>query len=432
MTEFDGKRLTQAVMNLPADAIRRGEYSDKYFENVVKILSGLRSSDRSGLGDSIVEAQIFNRRAPYALVGGVDAALALLRHASGGPNQNDAWRDLEVEAVHDGAITEYDGHPDSVHPVIRIRGCYHDFALLETPILGYLTRISRIATNVYETLKAAAGKPVLFFPARFDLPEVQAADGYAYWLAVQRYWHERSGANRAIASSHAHVSTDVQGHWWGGRGTGTTPHALIALFRGDTAAAMVAFAEHLPLETPRIVLADFNNDVVRGALDTLDAYWPRYRDAYLEGDNDGVWRWTLNGVRIDTSGNLLDASLADPADKGVSPALVRALRAALDSWSPGEASPELAAVAEQFARRVQIVVTGGFNAARIASFEEDRVPVDVYGVGSSLLVNDKSTSTDFTMDVVRANIGGDWVNVAKVGRRAGDNPGLRRVDLAEL
>jgi hypothetical protein len=34
--------------------------------------------------------------------------------------------------------------------------------------------------------------------------------------------------------------------------------------------------------------------------------------------------------------------------------------------------------------------------------------------------------------VVRAKIAGEWVSVAKVGRRAGDNPALRRVDLTEL
>ena len=70
---------------------------------------------------------------------------------------------------------------------MRVRGRYRDFALLETPTLGILTRASRVATNVYETLVAARGKPVLFFPARFDLHEVQAADGYAYNIAVQRF-----------------------------------------------------------------------------------------------------------------------------------------------------------------------------------------------------------------------------------------------------
>jgi nicotinate phosphoribosyltransferase len=143
-------------------------------------------------------------------------------------------------------------------------------------------------------------------------------------------------------------------------------------------------------------------------------------------------RWTLRGVRVDTAGNLLDASLTDPADKGVSPVLVRTLRAALDAWSPEGMAPGLNSAVDQFSRGIQIVVTGGFNAARIAKFEEERVPVDVYGVGSSLLINDKTTSTDFTMDIVRAKIDGQWTDVAKVGRRAGDNPALRRVDLTEL
>ncbi|GIK29347.1 MAG: hypothetical protein BroJett007_24850 [Chloroflexota bacterium] len=41
MTLFDGNRLTQDVMALPMDAIRRGLYSDKYFENTIAILAGL-------------------------------------------------------------------------------------------------------------------------------------------------------------------------------------------------------------------------------------------------------------------------------------------------------------------------------------------------------------------------------------------------------
>ena len=39
------------------------------------------------------------------------------------------------------------------------------------------------------------------------------------------------------------VSTDAQASWWGGRGVGTVPHALIAAFGGDTVAAARAFAD---------------------------------------------------------------------------------------------------------------------------------------------------------------------------------------------
>ncbi|MCU0474955.1 MAG: nicotinate phosphoribosyltransferase [Anaerolineae bacterium] len=440
MTLFDGKRLTQNVMHLPIDGLRRGDYSDKYFANVERVLVGaFKRSLRYGqvtpakpmpagyadelVGDVVVEAQIFNRRSPWALVGGVDAALAMVRHAT----RWDAWAGLEVEAVHDGVLTAYDGQPETVQPVLKIRGKYRDFALLETPMLGVLTRISRVATNVLEVLRVSDGKPILFFPARFDLPDVQASDGYAYWLAVQRYNHETG------RQTVARVSTDAQGAWWGGRGGGTIPHALIAAFLGDTAAAMLAVARELDTDTPRIVLADFNNDAIRDALATLDAYWPHYKAAWQGGDQHSMRQWTLNGVRLDTAGNLLDASLSDPADKGVSPSLVRAMRRALDgAWERWNEAGAAAAEAQAYCRRVQIVVTGGFNRERVERFERERVPVDVYGVGSSLLANDKATGTDFTMDVVRAKLGGQWADVAKIGRRAGVNPDLQPVDLGVL
>ena len=37
------------------------------------------------------------------------------------------------------------------------------------------------------------------------------------------------------------------------------------------------------------------------------------------------------------------------------------------------------------------------------------------------------TNTDFTADVVRVRIAGEWVDMAKVGRRACDNPKMERV-----
>ncbi len=113
---------------------------------------------------------------------------------------------------------------------------------------------------MYETLIAANGKPVLFFPARFDLHEVQAADGYAYQIAIERY-------NMDHASTIGpYVSTDAQGDWWGGSGGGTVAHAAIAAFLGDTTEAMLAFARVLPTDIPRIALVDFNNNSVADSL----------------------------------------------------------------------------------------------------------------------------------------------------------------------
>jgi len=41
----------------------------------------------------------------------------------------------------------------------------------------------------------------------------------------------------------------------------------------------------------------------------------------------------------------------------------------------------------------------------------------------------EGTSNDFTADVVRVRLDGNWIDMAKVGRRPCDNPLLERVPL---
>ncbi len=446
MTIFDRKRLTNATFRLDVKGLRRGYYSDKYFDNVVRVLTALSQQQYTfqgksprpvpnevsqlAVGDIVVEAQIFNRRAPIALIAGIDVALAMLRYATGyydGKQWVETWSSLEVDAVQDGAMTYYDGDPENVLTVLEIRGRYRDFALLETPILGVLSRASRIATNVYEVLQVSNGKSILFFPARFDLPEAQAVDGYAYWLAIERYNREYNQHLLPL------VSTDAQASWWGGRATGTVPHALIACFLADDVEAMVQFARHIPIETPRIVLADFNNDTIGSARATLTAFWEQYRQAFVNAHEEDRRRWTLYGVRLDTSSKLRDKSLGPDDPRGVNPVLVRTVRAALDTaWEGWDVPHDLLDVAKAYCRNTRIIVSGGFNRDKIEQFERARVPVDAYGVGSSFLNNSADTNTDFTMDVVRVKINDEWVDMAKVGRRPCDNPDLQRVNLGEL
>jgi nicotinate phosphoribosyltransferase len=452
MSLFDRARLTNAVFKLDVERMRRGWYSDKYFENVEAMLRQLAAEGKgydgrfpsargaalagADVGNMEVEIQWFTRRSGRTVVVGVDKALAMLRHCTGafdGERFVETWQQLEVEAVHDGCVVTYNGDPLQVQPIIRARGRYRDFALLETPTLGILTRASRVATNVYNTLAAARGKPVLFFPARFDLHEVQAADGYAYNIAVQRFnldYGQRVGA---------FVSTDAQGDWWGGAGGGTVAHAAIACFFGDTAAAMLAFARTRPASIPRIALVDFNNDSVADALRTLDAMFDAYRALVDAGNEEEARKHVLYGVRLDTSGSVRDVNvppLGDPAlDLGVTPRLVFIVRQALDrAWERWSLPENWIERAKAYCRDVKIVVTGGFNPQKIERFERLGVPADIYGVGSSLFNNSESagTQTDFTADVVRVKAHGEWIDLAKVGRRACDNSDLQAVDLRDL
>ena len=446
MSIFDGNRLTNETFKLDIDRMRRGWYSDKYFENINRMLTvlsgeGYRYSGRHNnlpgrlspediaTGEVEVEMQWFGRRRGKTVVVGVDKALAMLRHCTGYFDGNrfiDTSDRLEVWAVQDGCVVNYDGDPANIQPVLRVCGRYRDFALLETPTLGGLTRSSRVATNVYDTFVAARGKPVLFFPARFDLHEVQAADGYAYNIAVQRFNLDHAKELGPF------ISTDAQGDWWGGAGGGTVAHAAIAVFLGDTAEAMLQFARVLPASVPRIALVDFNNDSVRDSLDVLGTLFNRYRQLIEAGNAEEAAKYKLYGVRLDTSGSIRDVSvppLGDPSlDLGVTPRLVFNVRQALDAaWQGWELPASWRDAAREYCHGVKIVVSGGFNPDRISRFEYLRVPVDIYAVGSYLFNNNGSTVTDFTADVVRIKIRGEWVDMAKVGRAPRDNPDLKRV-----
>jgi len=446
MSFFDGKRLDNETFKLDIERMRKGWYTDKYFTNLMIMLEKLASSNHPFqgskfripnqlldkeiiTGDIEVEMQWFTRRQGQTIVVGVDKALAMLKHCTGyweGENFIDTSKNLKVWAIQDGCKVFSDGDPLNVRPVIRVQGRYRDFAILETPTLGILTRASRVATNVYQTLLASKGKPVLFFPARFDLHEVQAADGYAYNIAVKRFNYDFANQIDTF------VSTDAQGDWWGGSGGGTVAHAAIASFMGDTAEAMINFAKLLPSDIPRIALVDFNNDCVNDSTKVCKIMFENYLKEIAKGDLDSAKKFILYGVRLDTSGSLRDISvqpMGDPTlDLGVNPRLVFNVRQALDNvWKTWNIDPNMKQQAKEYCENVKIVVSGGFNPEKISRFEKLLVPVDIYAVGSYLFDNHGPTVTDYTADVVRVKIKDEWVDMAKVGRKHLDNPDLERV-----
>ncbi|MBA3945484.1 MAG: nicotinate phosphoribosyltransferase [Herpetosiphonaceae bacterium] len=449
MTIFDHQRLAPDVFKLDVERMRAGWYSDQYFANIIGMLTDLAHQGyRFGgtspylddldidlqsvdIGNLVVEMQWFTRRKPFSVVAGVDKALAMLETCTGYLEDgvfHSTWDRLQVEAVQDGTIVHYGGDPRQVEPVIKVRGRYRDFALVETPTLGALTRGTRVATNVYNVLVAAHGKSVLFFPARFDAHEVQAADGYAYNIAVQRFNHDFAQQTGSF------ISTDAQGDWWGGFGGGTIAHAAIAAFLGDTAETMMAFAATRPVDVSRIALVDFLNDCVGTTLDVMDKMFARYKVLMDAGCEAEAQKFKLFGVRPDTGGTMRDVSVppigAKKVDMGVNPRLCFFLRSAIDSaWQRWNLEGDWLQRGQEWCRDVKIVVTGGFSPAKIRRFEELNVPVDIYGVGSSLFSNSDAdgTNNDFTADIVRVQIEGRWYNMAKVGRQPCGNPMLERI-----
>ena len=309
-----------------------------------------------------VVMQVFGKGRAY--LGGSDEAIAILKLCAV------EWSELTVHALYDG---------DEIKPwetVLTIEGPYDAFAHLETLYLGVLARRTRVGTNTRLVVEAAKPKEVMFFPARHDHWLVQTGDGYAAHIAG------------AIG-----VSTDAQASWWGSEGIGTVPHAIIAAYAGDTVLASRKFAQYMPEHVRLITLVDFDNDSVGTSLAVARALGSR-----------------LYGVRLDTSETMVDQSIIPQMGTfhptGVNPQLVWNVRRALDR--------------EGF-QHVKIVVSGGFDVDKIRHFEELGVPVDAYGVGSSLFRG--GGHFDFTADVVMV----DGKPCAKVGREYRENPRLEKV-----
>ncbi|WP_335871306.1 nicotinate phosphoribosyltransferase [Bacillus sp. 2205SS5-2] len=353
-------RLTNQTFKFD-ERVKEGWFSAVYFLKTREIAKKHKSN-------SIVTMQFFQKE--NAVLCGTDEVIALLHTFADNPS------DLEIHSLKDG---------DKISPfetVLTVKGLYQDFGYLEGMIDGILARRTSVATNVYNVTKAAGlsgkQKPVIFMGDRDDHFTQQAGDGYASFI----------GGSTAQA-------THAMNEWWGKQGMGTMPHALIQLFDGDIVAATEAYRDTFP-QDDLVALVDYNNDVITDSL----------KVARVFGDE-------LMGVRVDTSRTLIDKYFLrnqhllgtfDP--RGVNAELIFALRKALDN--------------EGF-HHVQIVVSGGFHEKRITEFEKSGVPVDVYGVGGSLL----KIGIGFTGDNVLIN-GKDQ---AKAGRKYRPNSRLVKVEM---
>lgn len=354
------KRLTNQTFKFD-ERVGEGWFSAVYFLKTKEIVERFKPDNR-------VTMQFFQKE--HAVLCGTDEVIALIKTFANNPEE------LEIHSLKDG---------DEISPfetVLTITGPYQNFGFLEGIIDGILARRTSVATNVYNVNKAAATsgiqKPIIFMGDRDDHYITQAGDGYAAYI----------GGSTAQA-------THAMNEWWGKQGMGTMPHALIQMFDGDVVEAAKAYYETYP-EEDLMVLVDYNNDCIVDALKVAREF----------GDK-------LAAVRVDTSRTMVDhyfirnpevLGTFDP--RGVNGPLIYALREALN---------------EEGCQHVKIVVTGGFNEKRIKEFEEQKVPVDMYGVGSSLL----KIHIGFTGDNVILN----GKPAAKAGRKFRPNHRLEKVEL---
>ncbi|MEM7099118.1 MAG: nicotinate phosphoribosyltransferase [Pseudomonadota bacterium] len=346
------KRLHPKVFSLQTAWLRDGFFTDKYFYRARQILN-------KDAHNPDVLMQVFCRT--HAVLCGIDEAIAILKTGCD-------FDELSVNALYDG------DHVTPWETVMTIQGPYEVFAHLETLYLGVLARGTRIATHTRDIVNAANRKKILFFGARHDHYLTQVPDGYAAFIG---------GADA--------VATDAHGTLFDQPGSGTIPHALIAAYGGDSVLAAQKFVEHQDGSVDLVALVDFENDCVNTSLNIAQALGSK-----------------LKGVRLDTSGALVDKSLQGSTEErpGVNPELVNRVRTALD--------------AEGY-QDVQIYISGGITVQRINEFEAAQAPVDAYGVGSSILAN--QGRFDFTADIVQVN----GQHLSKEGRMLNPNDRLTPV-----
>ncbi len=171
------------------------------------------------------------------------------------------------------------------------------------------------------------------------------------------------------------------------------PHALIQMCDGDICKAADIYLDTFP-DRKVTALIDYHNNVV-------------YDSVMLAKHMNGM----LQAVRVDTSKSLIDHYFDDKDTSGFDPhgvckELIFALRKILD---------------DNGFDYVKIIVSSGFDAKKIEEWVKLKVPVDTYGVGTSLVNN---TTVGFTGDLVTL----DGHPQAKEGRRDIPSSRLQKVN----
>ena len=253
-------------------------------------------------------------------------------------------------------------HIEAGEVALRVKAPYGSLGLYETAICGMLAHSTGWATAARECVDAAGETPVVAIGARNVHPNVAAIMDYA-----------------SVKGGCVSCSTIQGARLAGVTPAGNMPHAL-NLVIGDTVKAIESFDRHMPQEVPRVALVDTFKDEAEEALNVARSL-----------------REKLRGIRLDTP----------PERGGVTHELVKEVRARLD----------LAGF-----RHVEIMVTGGFTAARIRHFIANGAPVDTFGVGTYIAA---AAPNPFTSDIHEI----EGRPIAKRGRTPGvtTNPRLDRV-----
>jgi nicotinate phosphoribosyltransferase len=287
--------------------ILSGKTTDIYFERTVDVLR------KKGI-DPIVHAEVTVSGMPdgssWGVLAGIDDALSLFEN-----------KDVQVYGLPEGTVFFPNGKSGVKTPVLSIEGPYTEFAVLETPMLGFLCHTSGMVTRTAQVRKAAGDKTLLSFGARRTHPAITPQVEYAAYIGGC------DGVSCVLGADLLDMTA-----------SGTMPHALIIVFE-DQIKAWQAFDEHVPEDVPRIAIVDTYSDEVAEAITAAEN---------VQG---------LSGVRLDTP----------KSRRGDFRKIIEEVRWELDIRGHED---------------VKIYVSGGLDQQKLIDLQD--APVDGYGVGGAI------------------------------------------------
>ncbi len=322
------------------------KYASKYFIDTIKITDKMKHK---------VTLRFFSFQDKYILAG-----MKQVREIIEKEIPKKLLSSLTIYSKQDGDLIS------KKEPVLVIEGDYSAFGYLENVIDGILSRMSSIATNVYE-IKKLTDKDIIFMADRSDIYLNQPYDGYAAYIG---------GIRKFVTESMCEFLTDKKDAQY----VGTVPHSLIQQHRGNLVDSLLHYYEVFP-NNKIVALIDYNNDCI-GEIKKL---------------SESKLKDKIFAVRIDTSSSLIDKSLQHCKTKyyGVNDKLIKLVRKTLDNLGMN---------------KTKIIVSSGINDLSIKSFNKSKSPIDIYGIGSHFL----KRTVFFTGDLIKLN--GEYE--AKTGRTA--------------
>jgi len=233
------------------DDILKGRTTDIYFVHTLEILEKEGKERTRVLGE--FTAPGLPQDWEWGLFAGLEEAVRVLE-----------GREVSLWAAPEGTVFRPRTARGVPVPIMTIEGPYAEFAIYETPVLGFICQASGIATKASRVRKVAGDRRVISFGIRRMHPALAPMIERSVYI----------GGLDAI-------TTPLGGELLGKEPVGTMPHALTIILGGPRE-AFTAMHKHLRKDVPRIAL--------------VDTYWDEKAEtlAALEAIPE------LAGVRLDT------------------------------------------------------------------------------------------------------------------------------------